>query len=106
MYQTTRQFVRDVASNLRPGIQLILKFAGDTDEVLFLFDDNVAKYLETLFKKALRLHTIELIRERWVQTDEIDNFQEIVKEQTALSIWFTEQPEEIRARFAPFLKLR
>jgi hypothetical protein len=106
MYQTTRQFVRDVASNLRPGLQLILKFAADTDEALFSFDVSLAKYLETLFTKALRLHTIELLRER-MQThpDEAENFQALVNEETSLAIWFTEQPEEIRTRFAPFLRL-
>jgi hypothetical protein len=106
IYQTTRQFVRDVASNLRPGLQLIPKFAADTDEALFLFDDSLAKYLETLFTNALRLHTTDLLRER-MQThpDEAENFQAIAKEQTSLAMWLTEQPEEIRARFAPFLRL-
>src|SRR5713226_5421811 len=42
VYRTTRQFVSDVAENLRPELKLILEFAWDTDEALFLFDDDLA----------------------------------------------------------------
>jgi hypothetical protein len=106
IYRATRQFVRDVFENLRPDLKLILKFAADTDEALFLFDSALAEYLETLFKKALRLHTVGLLRER-IQTnaDEAENFAALVQEETGLAEWFPEQPEEIRARFAPFLRL-
>jgi hypothetical protein len=105
-YKAARQFVRDVFENLRPDLKLILKFAADTDEALFLFDPGLAEYLEALFKKALRLHTVGLLRER-IQTnaDEAENFAALVQEETGLAVWFSEQPEEIRARFAPFLRL-
>ena len=106
IYRTTRQFVRDVSENLRPELKLILKFAWETDEALFLFDEELAEYLETLFKKALRLHTTALLRERMLtHPDEAEKFQSIVEEDTQLALWFAAQPEEIRARFAPFLRL-
>jgi hypothetical protein len=106
IYRTTRQFVRDVCENLKPELQLILKFAWDTDEALFLFDKDLAEYLETLFKKALRLRTTAIIKERMLtRPDESQNYQAIMEEDTQLALWFTAQPEEIRARFAPFLRL-
>ncbi len=106
MYQTARQFVRDVCVDLKPEIQLILKFASDTDEALFLFDKDLAEYLEMLFKKALRLHTTANMKERMLtRPDEARNYQAIMEEDTQLALWFTTQPEEIRARFAPFLRL-
>jgi hypothetical protein len=105
-YQTARQFVRDVASNLRPELKLIQRFAADTDEALFLFDETMAEYLETLFKKALRLHTLGLIRIRMASDPgEAENYQALIKEDFELAVWFTEQPEEIRTRFVPFLRL-
>ena len=106
IYKAARQFVRDVSENLRPELKLILKFAADTDEALFLFDPGLAEYLETLFKKALRLDTVGLLRER-MQTDagEAENFVALIQEETGLAVWFAEQPQEIRARFAPFLRL-
>jgi hypothetical protein len=107
IYRTTRQFVRDVCESLRPELQLILKFARDTDEALFLFDGEVAEYLQTLFKKALRLHTTGLLRERMLtHADEVEKFQAIAAEDMELALWFNAQLEEIRARFAPFLQLR
>jgi hypothetical protein len=105
IYLKARQFVRDVAETLRPELKLILKFSAETDEALFLFDESTAQYLETLFKKALRLHTMGLMRERMASDDEVENFQALVDEDFALAVWFAEQPEEIRARFAPFLRL-
>jgi len=106
IYQRTRQFIRDVAENLRPDLNVILRFAMDTDEALFLFDDDLAEYLETLFKKALRLRSLALMRER-IQThpEEAQNFQAMAEKETALAMWFSEQPEETRSRFAPFLQL-
>ncbi len=106
IYRLARQFVRDVAENLRPDLPLIFKFATETDEAMFLFDDQLAEYLETLYKKALRVHTIALLRERMHRyPNEAENFQEILEEHTSLAMWFTEQPQEIRKRFAPFLRL-
>ena len=106
IYLTARQFVRDVCADLKPEMRLILKFASDTDEALFLFDKGLAEYLETLFKKALRLRTTAIIKERMLtRPDKAQNYQAIIEEDTQLALWFTAQPEEIRARFTPFLQL-
>lgn len=106
IYKATREFVREVFKDLRPDLQLILKFNADTDEALFLFDDALAGYLETLFKNALRLHTVDLLRERMqTDADEAEKFVALLQEGKDLAEWFAEQPEGIRARFAPFLRL-
>ncbi len=106
IYKAARQFVRDVSEHLRPDLKLILKFAADTDQALFLFDPELAEYLETLFKKALRLDTVGLLRERMqTDADAAENFEALVRQETGLAVWFAGQPEEIRARFAPFLRL-
>ncbi len=106
IYQTTMQFVREVVSDLRPELKLIMRFFADTDQALFLYDDSIAGYLDELFKKALRLHTVDLMRTSMRTDDrEPDNFMALVKEQTALASWFIDQHAEIRARFAPFLRM-
>lgn len=105
-YRIARQFIRDVCENLKPELQQLFKFAADTDEALFLYDESIAGYLELLFKKALRLRTLALLKERmYTHPDESQNYQEIMREESALAVWFTTQPEESRARFAPFLRL-
>jgi len=108
IYQKTRQFIRDVSENLRPDIKVVLQFNTDTDQAIFLFDDGLAAYLETLFKNALRLRMLNLLRERILtHPDEVvpEQFHARVEEETELALWFANQPEVTRARFAPFLRL-
>ncbi len=106
IYLRTMQFVRDVVEDLNPELKTILQFGTDTDQALFLFDDSIAEYLTDLFKRAMRLRTLELMRTR-MQTDpsEAERFEALLKENIAIAHWFSEQHEEIRARFAPFLRL-
>jgi hypothetical protein len=104
-YRATLQFVRDVITDLKPETQLILKFSADTDEALFLFDDTVAGYLDELFRKALRLHTISKMTEQMLRGGPMDRYQELVQEETDLSLWFTSQYQPIRNHFYPFLRL-
>ena len=86
IYRTTRQFIRDVAENLRLDLKVTLQFATDTDEALFLFDDDLAEYLETLFKKALRLRTLGLMQRILDHPEEAQNFQALAQEETALTM--------------------
>src|SRR5215469_7619288 len=50
IYRTTIQFVRDVVNDAKPELALILRFAADTEEARFLFDETVAAYLAEMFK--------------------------------------------------------
>jgi hypothetical protein len=101
-YRTTVQFLRTVAKDLRPEWQDILKFARDTEEALFLFDETIAEYLTLLFRKAVRLHAVEKMQTAHRPPG---NLNELIVEGTELALWFTAQYDEIRSRFAPFLKL-
>jgi hypothetical protein len=106
IYTTTMQFIRDVSKDLRPDLQLILKFGHDTDQALFLFDESIANYLDTLLKRALRLHTVELLCSRaQSRPEDSKKFPELVNERTDLAVWFANQPREVRTLFAPFLRL-
>ena len=103
IYSRTGQLLREVAKDLKPTFPVILQFTRDTEEALFLFDESIAQYLESLSNKAFRLHALEVTRSGWRTDDhEIENFQE---EQIALWVWFTEQYVVIRKNFAPFLRL-
>lgn len=104
-YRATLQFVRDVVKDLSPEISLILKFGDDTQEALFLFDDSVASYLDEMFKKALRLHTINNLRERAIRDSEMNGYHELVREETDIALWFTRQYDVMRGYFRPFLHL-
>lgn len=101
-YHIAVQFLRIVAKDLRPSIQDVMKFARDTEEALFLFDETIAEYLTLLFRKAFRLHAVDTMRAAHPPPD---NLGELISEQMELSLWFTEQYDVLRARFAPFLRL-
>jgi hypothetical protein len=103
IYHTTVEFLRAVAKDLRPEMQVILKFARDTEQALFLFDESIADYLTLLFRKAIRLHAVNAMRDGGHRPPE--NFSELVKEETELALWFTDQYDVLRARFIPFLRL-
>jgi hypothetical protein len=103
IYRTTNQFVRTVLKDLQPETQEILKFAADTDEALFLFDDGIAEYLAEIFKRALRLHAVAATLENQGYDERTAGLQD---EELTLADWFSKQFEEIRTRFAPFLRLQ
>ncbi|MFM2433082.1 MAG: hypothetical protein RLZZ511_4296 [Cyanobacteriota bacterium] len=58
-YQITRSFVSHVmAEGTVKDIQTLLKFASDTDEAIFLFDREVADYLQEIYQKAVSLYAV------------------------------------------------
>lgn len=59
-YRKSLEFVRTVVKDLKPRLQDIIQFASDTDEAVFLFDDALAEYLEDMYKRALRLQSIQV----------------------------------------------
>jgi len=76
-----------------------LKFAGDTEEALFLFDETIAACLAELLKKALRLRAVTLNLER-------NRSESAGHEDAELTAWFSAQFDEVRAKFAPYLRPR
>jgi hypothetical protein len=102
VYRATVDFIRYVLKDLKPQFSGILQFATDTEEALFLFDEAVAECLSTLFKNALRLHESGIVLTR---PETVQDLRQLINEQTALAVWFSNQIKEIRATFAPFLRL-
>jgi len=107
IYKAAMQFVRDVVGELRPDWKLIFQFGRDTDEALFLFDDHIANYIVELSQRAHRLHVLNRLREdpKTAQYMEPAKMQQLIVEDSELVAWFSVQHNEIRARFAPFLRL-
>jgi hypothetical protein len=102
VYRKTNDFVRDMLRG--PDIELakILQFAADTDEALFLFDEGIAEYLATLFKRAVRHRLVGIMRR---QAPADYRTASLADEETQNFLWFSEQFQEVRHRFAPFLRI-
>ena len=106
VYKTTIEFIRYVVTELKPEYREIIKFGRDTEEALFLFDEQVAEYLRELSGRAVRLHAVVKMREAAVTYNrETGNFQAWITEETSLATWFTEQYDVTRRVFSPFLRL-
>jgi hypothetical protein len=67
-----------------------MQFGRDTEEALFLFDENIAQYLRELSNRAVRLHAVVKIRESSAFRP-VMNLQSLLYEETALVLWFTGQ---------------
>lgn len=100
-YRSTIQFLRYVCQVDNLELQVLLQFARDTDEAVFLFDDSLADYLASLYKRAMHLRAIGLI----LQAPE-RHTPALIVEQSNLGLWFTDQFEVVRQLFAPFLRVR
>ena len=54
IYRATIAFIRAMVNGGRKDRKVPLQFAADTDEALFLFDDSLANYLVSLYRRAIR----------------------------------------------------
>lgn len=104
IYRKAIEFIRYVVRDARPEYPKIFEFGHDTEEALFLFDENIAQYLMELSSQAVRLHAAEKMREGAAMGRGGD-FQSLASKETELVLWFTEQYDEARRRFVPFLRL-
>jgi hypothetical protein len=99
-YRAVMAFIRSMTNGGRGDLQQIMRFPAETDEALFLFGDDIAEYLVSLYRKAVRLHVVsEIIHAPERRT------RDLVDEEMHLLLWFTQQYEETRKRFAPYLYL-
>jgi hypothetical protein len=99
-YRVTIEFLRTVSKGTRIELQELFKFATETDEVLFLFDDHIAAYLAELFKRALRYRAVNIMIEPPDRRT-----PELTEEEAQHLLWFSEQFEVVRSKFAPYLRI-
>jgi len=100
IYRITIQFLRMVHKDYKPDLQENIRFAHETDEALFLFDEAIAEYLTEFLKKALRLRALVLNREK--KGMESSPWHE----ENQLITWFNDQSGECRRKFTPYLHPR
>jgi hypothetical protein len=100
IYRSALDFIRLNTRGDELEIQMLFKFAADTDEALFFFDGKIANYLNELYRRSNRLRATHLMLRP------VDRrTPELIQENTELLLWFTEQFEQTRRLFAPYLHL-
>jgi len=106
IYRATIEFVRYVVGDLSPEYRQIIQFSRDTEEALFLFDEEIAQYLTELSSRAVRLRAVMKMREAAVTYNrEAGNLESWLTEETSLATWFTAQYDVTRRLLTPFLRL-
>jgi hypothetical protein len=106
IYRTTRDFIGLIISNADITAEAILKFVNDKDEALFLFDREVADYLQELQRKAAKLYAIN-------QPLKLDHSKlpigetrwQLADESSELLLWFELQFEVMREIFYKHIAL-
>jgi hypothetical protein len=100
VYRATIKFIRTVLQINDIKLDDMFDFATQTDEALFLFDDSIVAYLALLFKRGLQLRAVALMLKPVERRT-----PELIQEESDLALWFSQQFEETRKRFVPFLRL-
>lgn len=103
IYSRTMDFIRQMCQGPqdKDSQRDLFQFAADTELALFLYDDKIAEYLVTLYRNAVELRMFQkLIESRPGQAHEYS------EKEMRLMLWFTEQFNEARAQFVPYLRIK
>ena len=101
VYRAAAALLGEVVREVYVSQDTLLRYARDTDEAIFLFDDAVAAYLFKLYQEAVRLQYLGKAQERLPVGPELSAKAE---EQYQLLMWFPAQFGELRSRLVPYLR--
>jgi len=104
-YRTVRKFLGVVFAEGTVTTQQLLSFANDTDEVIFLFDRELAEYLKRLYKKAARLSaTDKRLANQYLPIGE--ERSKLAEENAEILMWLTDQFDVVRDHFYKHIALK
>jgi len=102
VFENIKKFIASILSSGRVEDGADIQFLRDTKSVAFLFDDEIAKIIDEMYKKANKLHA--LIKTEKTSTDE--QLQQNLDKQDEIKCWFQEQLNDIDKIFKKYLKLK
>jgi hypothetical protein len=101
IYRATRDFMAAVVREGKVKFEDLSRFASATDEVVFLFDDDMSNYLSELYRKGVRL---EYVNKRLERGDAAPDRPALIEEEGQLLTWFTEQFSVLLRKAVPFMR--
>ena len=106
IYRIVRDFLQGITSSGEVDLDAIRKFARDTEEALFLFDERVSRYLDEIYQRSVELRAVskrlEAFRNR--ETSEA-SLGPLLDKDTELLMWFTAQFGEVRKLLKEYIHL-
>ncbi len=105
IYRVVREFLGSVIAEATTTVEALFQFAQETDEALFLFDKEVSEYIRELYKKGVRLRSVNkrLDNPRLPIGEERN---QLADEDCELLEWFAEQLEVMRVMFYKYIALK
>lgn len=102
VYFSLKQFISSIVCNANVTEQELHKFLVDTNESIFLFNDDVNEYLNLVYKKGC---------DKWLCYKRLDDEKlpigeernKIAQSDYELNIWFAEQLKTSNQKFMKYL---
>jgi hypothetical protein len=105
VYRVVRGFLSSIVSEATITPEALFQFAKDTDEALFLFDKELSEYIRELYKKGVRLYSVnKRLDSQKLPIGEERN--QLANEDCELVEWFLEQLEVMRVVFYKYIALK
>ena len=105
VYQSLNELFQRIYTDSTITIEELKKFKGGTSQSTFLFDESsgMDKFLEEVYKKAVRLYAIgRKITNTNLPVGEERN--ELAEEESKILEWFNVQTDEAKKLFGKYLK--
>ncbi|AMR77259.1 hypothetical protein [Cupriavidus nantongensis] len=103
VYEAAGTLIGHVIAQARPTDEAMFKFLDDTRLAVWLFDEDFAEYLESLYSNASVLASLLAPSEALYGKPEAKAQQS--EERKRLRQWFLAQGDELKRRAKPFLKI-
>ncbi len=103
VYKAAQVFLINIRDKTKIDMDQILKFKADTQDSVFLFDEDIPNYLKTISNKALELLEVH------GNLDGVpkgEDRSEMCRKQTDLRHWLNSQLPELKNKFAPYLEFK
>jgi hypothetical protein len=104
IYRSLRRLLISILTDPRVKIDDLRSFAEETDEALFLFDEEVARYLDQVYQRAVELRAVGQ-RLSHPETLVEQELHALAQEDSKLLNWISSQFTESRTLFRRYLTL-
>jgi hypothetical protein len=103
VYKGVQSFLTHIMADAKVTIEIIFQFRAKTQDSVFLFDDEITKYLKSIDEKALKLLEIS---EELKDLPIGEQRSKFAKENTELLRWLGKQLPRLNDFFSPYLKFK
>jgi len=104
VYATFWKFVLSILSEVEVHEQERAEFVQGITDALFLFDDEIDKYLDEVHRQAMKLRGAVRTINQGAQVDDL-RWQEAIKKEGELMNWFEKELMNGKHLFARYLRL-